>query len=134
MRGTWDNNRLNGTGTIQLAGKFPVDVIFKEDIIIKQEAQEDYYDSCYFVTVIPMMLNAYLTIILFLLGFKTIFLYILILVIYICASYKKNSTWYIFNTVDMQKIFGNIDTAIAARPICKFTIQNYHYNTKHSTD
>ena len=35
--GVWEKDRLNGQGTIQLPGKKPVDVIFKEDIIIESK-------------------------------------------------------------------------------------------------
>ena len=43
-----------------------------------------------------------------------------------CAS----STKYIFNTKHLPVVMNNIQSAINAAPVVRFTIQNYHYETR----
>ena len=51
-------------------------------------------------------------------------------IIYIIASCCAPATWYINNTVNVNQVFKNIENAIAAAPICKLHIQNYHYEDR----
>jgi len=53
--------------------------------------------------------------------------------VYIVSSCCTNTTKYIYNTVNIDTVFTNIEAAILARPICKLHIQNYHYENRTTT-
>ena len=122
--GTWELDKLNGQGTISPDGdKDPVEVLFKDDIVIQQAGQLFWQDYLYVFTSVLFLIAFYASFPLAIfLRNSSLFAIAGVWLLYLVYSCLTNSTKYINNTVDLTQVFININNAILARPIVKFHI------------
>lgn len=142
IKGTWENDRLNGEATIINSGKDPKPCVFKMDLAIGQDDQGGCSTFAYVGMSILLMLGIYaMAALIVIIGGgdeekqqNFLIICIVLYIIYVVMSCCTDTQKFANTCTNYLDTLTNIDRAIAARPIVTFRIECWHMETEHYKD